>query len=108
VVEAAAEEQRSAVKTAGGEEEVVKRTEAECAEGKAIGPLMEEQVDALWGRVWAPARRVGLVQTGGVRPLDDFSGFGHNAPRAPILDDPVPVRGRLPGWSRLAKRQASR
>ena len=35
VVDAAVEEQRSAVKSAGGEEEVVKRTETERAEGKA-------------------------------------------------------------------------
>jgi hypothetical protein len=61
------------------DEEVVRRTDDECAEGKAIGPLTEEQVDALLGRVWAPARRVGLVQTGGVRPIDDFTEFGHNS-----------------------------
>ena len=60
------------------DKEVLERTEAEVKEGKAAGPYTEEEVDAIMGTSWAPARRVGLVQTAGVRPIDDFSEFGHN------------------------------
>ena len=59
--------------------EVLARTEEEVVEGKAIGPLKEEEVDAVLGKAWAPVRRVGLVQGSGVRPIDDFSEYGHNA-----------------------------
>ena len=48
-------------------------------EGKAVGPLTEKQVDDAPGAIWAPARRSGLVQSAGVRPIDDFSEFLHNA-----------------------------
>ncbi|MCR9077285.1 MAG: hypothetical protein NXI07_14705, partial [bacterium] len=58
---------------------MLKRTEEEVSEGKAIGPLTEGEVDDLFGKAWAPVRRVGLAQSAGVRPIDDFSEFGHNA-----------------------------
>ena len=54
------------------------RTEEEVREGKATGPHTEEEIDELLGRVWAPARRCGLVQPAGVRPIDDFSEYHHN------------------------------
>ena len=60
------------------DQEVLARTEAEVKEGKAEGPYTEEEVDALFGKEWAPARRVGLVQSSGIRPIDDFSEYGHN------------------------------
>lgn len=60
------------------DDEVLERTEQEVKEGKAEGPYTEQEVDAIFGKHWAPARRVGLVQTAGVRPIDDFSEFGHN------------------------------
>ena len=60
------------------DEEVLARTEAEVKEGKAAGPYTEEEVDAIFGKQWAPARRVGLVQSSGIRPIDDFSEYGHN------------------------------
>ena len=63
----------------GVDEEVMNRTEEEVAEGKAVGPLDEDEVSRLIGEVWAPVRRVGLVQPAGIRPIDDFSEFGHNA-----------------------------
>ena len=58
--------------------EVLDRTEAEVEEGKALGPFTEDEVSAIVGKLWAPVRRVGLVQSSGVRPIDDFSEFGHN------------------------------
>ncbi len=58
--------------------EVLERTEAEVKAGKASGPYTEEEVDAILGKQWAPARRVGLVQSSGIRPIDDFSEYGHN------------------------------
>jgi hypothetical protein len=60
------------------DEEVLARTEAEVIDGKAVGPYTEEEVDAVFGKEWAPARRVGLVQSSGIRPIDDFSEYGHN------------------------------
>ena len=59
--------------------EVLERTMDEVAEGKAKGPYTEQEVDAILGTTWAPVRRIGLVQSTGVRPIDDFSEFGHNA-----------------------------
>ncbi|CAK0909372.1 unnamed protein product [Prorocentrum cordatum] len=59
-------------------EEVVKRTEEEVAQGKALGPFSEEEVDQCLGKVWAGSRRFGLVQSSGVRPVDDHSEFGQN------------------------------
>eukprot|EP00974_Lingulodinium_polyedra_P041290 3968065-Lingulodinium_polyedra.AAC.1 len=60
------------------DDEVLKRTEQEVDEGKAAGPYTEQEVDELLGKRWAPARRVGLAQSAGVRPIDDYSEFGHN------------------------------
>ena len=57
---------------------VLARTEEEVQEGKALGPYTEDDVDRILGKQWAPARRVGLVQSAGIRPIDDFSEFGHN------------------------------
>jgi len=61
------------------DKEVYERTLEEVAEQKAIGPLSEAEVDSIFGKHWAPARRVGLVQAAGGRPIDDFSEFGHNS-----------------------------
>ena len=44
------------------DEEVAQRTDEEVHEGKAVGPLSEEGVDAILGKCWAPCRRVGLRQ----------------------------------------------
>eukprot|EP00972_Heterocapsa_arctica_P090890 13409610-Heterocapsa_arctica.AAC.1 len=55
---------------------------AEVEVGKALGPFTEQQVTEVVGATWAPCRRVGLVQSGGVRPIDDFSEYGHNATSA--------------------------
>jgi len=60
------------------DQEVWDRTLEEVAEGKAEGPFTEEQLNDRLGKVWAPARRIGLEQSGGVRPIDDFSEFGRN------------------------------
>ena len=60
------------------DKEVYERTQQEVAEGKAKGPYTKEEMDQLLGRWWSPARRVGLEQTSGVRPIDDFSEFGQN------------------------------
>ena len=57
---------------------VYERTEEEVREGKATGPHTEAEVDALLGKIWAPARRCGLMQPAGVRPIDDFSEYHHN------------------------------
>ena len=46
--------------------------------GQGIGPYTEQEVHAILGKLWARARRVGLVQSSGTRPIDDFSEFGHN------------------------------
>jgi len=60
------------------DQEVWERTEEEVAEGKAIGPLTEEQASQMFDGIWAPCRRVGLMQGDSIRPIDDFSEFGHN------------------------------
>ena len=60
------------------DEEIVMRTEEEVRDGKATGPHTEQEMDAMFPEGWAPVRRVGLVQSAGIRPIDDFSEFGHN------------------------------
>jgi len=35
-------------------------------------------VDTILGTTWVPVRRIRLVQSTGVRPIDDFSECGHN------------------------------
>ena len=49
--------------------DILARTEAEVKDGKAAGPLTEKAVDSILGKFWAPARRVGLAQSSGVRPI---------------------------------------
>ena len=63
----------------GVDEEVLGRTEKEVKEGKASGPYTAQEVDAILGKLWALARRVGLVQSSAIRPIDGFSEFGHNS-----------------------------
>ena len=58
--------------------EITDRTREEVQEGKAVGPFTEYEVDRRHGKSWTPARRVGLKQASGLRPIDDFSEFGHN------------------------------
>ena len=60
------------------DEEITRRTRDEVASGKADGPYTFEEMDMRMGGVWTPVRRVGLVQPSGIRPIDDFSEFGHN------------------------------
>ena len=55
---------------------------AEVGAGKALGPFAGEQVTGTKGATWPPCRRVGFVQSGGVRPIEDFSEYGHNATSA--------------------------
>ena len=50
----------------------------EVEEGKAEGPFTEEEMSRRLGPLWASARRFGLQQAAGTRPIDDFSLFGHN------------------------------
>ena len=48
--------------------------------GLLNGPLTEEQMNVKLGsKAWVPARRFPLDQAGKLRPIDDFSEFGHNA-----------------------------
>ena len=60
------------------DQEVRKRTLEEVEEGKADGPYTEEEAAHEVNGPFVPARRVGVVQGGEVRPIDDFSEFGHN------------------------------
>ena len=57
---------------------VLQKTEEEVAAGKAVGPFSREELDRDLGDFWVPAPRVGLRQGGSVRPIDDFSVYGHN------------------------------
>ena len=67
-------------RTPGVDEEVLERTLEEVDEGKALGPFdTEEEVSRVVGDWWVPCRRVGLSQAAGVRPIDDYSEYGHNA-----------------------------
>ena len=59
--------------------EVSERTMEEVDEGKAQGPYTENELGRRFAGVWAPVRRVGLLQSMGVRSIDDFTGFGHNS-----------------------------
>ena len=56
---------------------ITDRTREEVQEGKAVGPFTEYEVNLRHGKSWTPARRVGLKQASGLRPIDDFSEFGH-------------------------------
>ena len=58
---------------------VWEKTQVEVKAGKARGPFRTvEEVQAHVGKLFVPARRVGIQQGGDVRPIDDFSEFGHN------------------------------
>ena len=61
------------------DQEVLRQTDAEVSAGKAAGPFTIEEMDAQLGTFWVPAPRVGLRQGDSVRPIDDFSIYGHNA-----------------------------
>ncbi len=54
-------------------------TMAEVEAGGLVGPLAVEEVEAEVGPRWVAARRFGIVQSGRLRPIDDFSEFGVNA-----------------------------
>ena len=51
----------------------------EVTEGGLRGPLSVEEVSAVAGKLWVPARRFAVVQNGKLRPIDDFSEFMVNA-----------------------------
>ena len=55
----------------GVDEEVLGRTEKEVKEGKASGPYTAQEVDAILGKLWALARRVGLKQFHGAVKGDE-------------------------------------
>ena len=54
------------------EKEVRKRTLEEVEEGKADGPYTEDEAAKEVSGPYVPARRVGVVQGGEVRPIDDI------------------------------------
>ena len=62
----------------GRDQAVLEKTESEVAAGKALGPYTMPELDDELGVHWLPAPRVGLPQGEGVRPIDDFSIYGHN------------------------------
>jgi len=57
---------------------VLVRTQEEVEQGNALGLYTEADLDLRFARLWHPCRRVGLLQGDTVRPIDDFSEFGHN------------------------------
>ena len=57
---------------------VLEKTEEEVKDGKAWGPYTMEELLAELGE-FIPCRRVGLPQSGGVRPIDDFSESRQNS-----------------------------
>ena len=57
---------------------LVEATHQEVQEGHLKGPFSEEQMDSrLSSKIWLPARRFLVEQSGKLRPIDDFSEFGH-------------------------------
>ena len=61
------------------DDKLVESTLAEVDEGHLEGPFSAMEIDQrLNSRVWIPARRFPLEQAGKLRPIDDFSEFGHN------------------------------
>ena len=58
---------------------LVEATQQEVQEGHLKGPFSEEQMDSrLSSKIWLPARRFPVEQSGKLRPIDDFSELGHN------------------------------
>ena len=61
------------------DDQLVSCTYAEVTDGHLMGPFKEEEIDERIGSsAWLPARRFPLDQKGKLRPIDDFSEFGHN------------------------------
>ena len=54
------------------------QTMTEAGEGSIRGPFTPEQIQARNGSRWVGARRFAIVQNEKLRPIDDFSQFGHN------------------------------
>lgn len=55
-------------------------TKVEVNDGHLLGPFTEEEMNFRMGsKAWLPARRFPIEQNGKLRPIDDFSEFGHNA-----------------------------
>ena len=62
------------------EDEELWKATVEEVEGKGLkGPLSEEEVVEMAGRLWIAARRFAIIQNGRLRPIDDFSEFLVNA-----------------------------
>ena len=64
--------------------------------GWPVGPFSEEDISWRFDGVWTPARRFGVVQGGKVRPINDYSAFGHNAATS------IPERIDMGGVDHLA------
>ena len=61
------------------DDRLVESTLQEVEEGHLKGPFSQEEMDSRIGsKIWLPARRFPVEQSGKLRPIDDFSEFGHN------------------------------
>lgn len=58
--------------------ELWKLTEKEVEDKLLVGPLAGDEREGALGKLWVPARRFGIVQSGKIRPVDNFSEFGTN------------------------------
>ena len=78
------------------DEALAAATAEEVEKGWLVGPFSEEDINSRFDGVWTPARRFGVVQGGKVRPIDDYSAFGHNAATS------IPERIDMGGVDHLA------
>ena len=83
---------------------VLEKTEEEVHAGKAKGPYSWSEMNAVLGDYWVPAPRVGLRQGDSIRPIDDFSVYGHNGTSGSVES---PASGGVDEIAALVKAFAS-